>query len=105
MVLEGSEVTLECLGDHKLTLHSVDTTLEWLKDEKTVEDNDKIRNKWVKRGEWTGFSLIIKNVSKEDAGHYRCEGGIQLGSDYRILRASRELEIFERGKFDLYLAM
>lgn len=71
--MEGFEVILECFGDYKLIFDLIDIILKWLKDEKIVEDNDKIKNKWVieeERGERMGFFLIIKNVFKEDVGYY-----------------------------------
>ena len=71
--------------------------VRWTKQGKTIEDNAKTRNKYGFQEGRNGFSLNIKNVSTQDAGEYECMVTIYSGAQQKEMKATRELQIFQKG--------
>ena len=71
--------------------------VRWTKKGKNIEDNAKTRNKYGFQEGSKSFSLNIKNVSTQDAGEYECIVTINSGGQQKEMKATRELQIFQKG--------
>ncbi|XP_044178918.1 obscurin-like isoform X2 [Acropora millepora] len=92
---QGSDVTLEC-STNSIYLSPVDSEIKWSKEGKNIEDNAKTRIQYELPDGRNGFSLNIKNVSTQDAGEYECVVNIYLINDHKEMKATRELQIFQK---------
>ncbi|XP_067021057.1 neural cell adhesion molecule 1-like isoform X2 [Acropora muricata] len=70
--------------------------VRWTKEGKNIEDNAKTRNKYGFQEGSNSFSLNIKNVSTQDAGEYECVVTIDSGGQQKEMKATRELQIFQK---------
>ena len=93
---QGSDVTFEC-SSSSLYINPVDSVMQWTKQGKNIEDNTKTRIKYGLPDGRNGFSLIIKNVSTQDAGEYECMVTISFAIHQIEIKATRELQIFQKG--------
>ncbi|XP_015779825.1 PREDICTED: sialoadhesin-like isoform X2 [Acropora digitifera] len=92
---QGSDVTLEC-STSSVHIYPYDSVIKWTKEGKNIEDNAKTRIQYgLPRGR-NGFSLNIKNVSTQDTGEYKCMVGIYLANVQKEMKATRELQIFQK---------
>ena len=71
--------------------------VRWTKQGKNIEDNAKTRNKYGFQVGRNVFSLTIKNVSMQDAGEYECMVTMYSGFQQKVMKATRELQIFQKG--------
>ena len=92
---QGSDVTFECSSS--IYISPVDSMIKWTKEGKNMEDNTKTRIKYGLPDGRNGFSLIIKNVSTQDAGEYECMVTIYIAFHQIEIKATRELQIFQKG--------
>ncbi|XP_044179718.1 fibroblast growth factor receptor-like 1 [Acropora millepora] len=90
---QGCDVTFKCSSN---SIDRRDTIVRWTKEGKNIEDNAKTRNKYGFQAGRNSFSLNIKNVSAQDAGGYECVVTIYAGLQYKEMKATRELEIFQK---------
>ncbi|XP_067021059.1 neural cell adhesion molecule 1-like isoform X4 [Acropora muricata] len=74
----------------------MDSRVRWTKEGKNIEDNAKTRNKYGFQEGSNSFSLNIKNVSTQDAGEYECVVTIDSGGQQKEMKATRELQIFQK---------
>ena len=93
---QGSDVTLEC-NTNSIYLSPIDSWIKWTKEGKNIEDNAKTRKQYRLPDGRNGFSLNIKNVSTQDAGEYECVVTIFSGKVQLEMKATRELQIFQKG--------
>ena len=71
--------------------------LTWTKEGKNIENNTKTRIEFGLPDGGNGFSLNIQNVSMQDRGEYECVANIYSGNEQREMKATRELQIFQKG--------
>ena len=76
----------------------LDSVIKCTKEGKNIEDNAKTRIQYGLPDGRNGFSLNIKNVSTQDAGEYECMVTIYSGNEQIKMQATRELQIFQKGK-------
>lgn len=91
---QGSEVTFECNSN---SIAQVDSFVRWTKEGKNIDKNAKTRNKYGFQEGANGFSLNIKNVSMQDTGEYECVVTLYSGIHQKVMKATRELQIFQKG--------
>ena len=75
----------------------MDSQVRWTKQGKNIDDYAKTRNKYGFQEGSKSFSLNIKNVSTQDAGEYECVVTMYSGPQYKEMKATRELQIFQKG--------
>ncbi|XP_067021053.1 MAM domain-containing glycosylphosphatidylinositol anchor protein 1-like isoform X1 [Acropora muricata] len=92
---QGSDVTLECSTSY-VHIHPYDSVIKWTKEGKNIEDNAKTRIQYELPDGRNGFSLNLKNVSTQDAGEYECMVTIYSGAQQKEMKATRELQIFQK---------
>lgn len=92
---QGSDVTLEC-STNSIYVSPVDSDIKWTKEGKNIEDNAKTRIQYGLPNGRNGFSLNIKNASMQDAGEYECMVTIHSGAQQKQMKATRELQIFQK---------
>ena len=93
---QGTDVTLEC-STNPIYVSPLDSEIKWTKEGKNIEDNAKTRIQYELPGGRNGFSLNIKNVSTQDTGEYECVVNIYLINSQKEMKATRELQIFQKG--------